>query len=88
MTALLQIAQLRGGYGRVEVLRGIDLHVDAGEVVEIEQVSEVHSTSGQYDLLVKCHLADETDPGRFVCETIQRLDGIADTYTLVGYKAF
>ena len=60
----------------------------AGEVVEIEQVSEVHSTSGQYDLLVKCHLADETDPGRFVCETIQRLDGIADTYTLVGYKAF
>ncbi len=35
MTALLQIEQLRGGYGRVEVLRGIDLHVDAGEVVAL-----------------------------------------------------
>ncbi len=35
MTHLLQIEQLRGGYGRVEVLRGIDLHVDAGEVVAL-----------------------------------------------------
>ena len=35
MTALLQIEQLRGGYGRTEVLRGIDLHVDVGEVVAL-----------------------------------------------------
>ena len=35
MNHLLQIEQLRGGYGRVEVLRGIDLHVDAGEVVAL-----------------------------------------------------
>ena len=30
---LLAIEGLRGGYGRVEVLRGVDLHVDAGEIV-------------------------------------------------------
>ena len=35
MTRLLDIEQLRGGYGRVEVLRGVDLHVDAGEVVAL-----------------------------------------------------
>jgi len=32
---LLDIRQLRGGYGRVEVLRGVDLHVNRGEIVAL-----------------------------------------------------
>jgi branched-chain amino acid transport system ATP-binding protein len=35
MTALLDIQGLRGGYGRVEVLRGVDLRVNAGEMVAL-----------------------------------------------------
>jgi branched-chain amino acid transport system ATP-binding protein len=35
VTALLSIEQLRGGYGRVEVLRGVDLQVGAGEIVAL-----------------------------------------------------
>ena len=35
MTALLEIQGLRGGYGRVEVLRGVDLRVNAGEMVAL-----------------------------------------------------
>ena len=34
-TPLLTIEGLKGGYGRVEVLRGVDLHVHAGETVAL-----------------------------------------------------
>jgi DNA-binding Lrp family transcriptional regulator len=61
----------------------------AEEAVEtIEQVSEVHSVSGQYDLLMKCFLPDEMDVGHFVVERLQKLPGIKDTFTLTAYKAF
>lgn len=32
----------------------------------IEQVAEVHSISGQYDLLAKFHIGTEDDLGHFV----------------------
>ena len=57
-------------------------------VQTIEQVSEVYSTSGQYDLLVKCYLAEGADIGHFVTEKMQTLPGVKDTFTLVAYKAF
>ena len=61
----------------------------ADEAVQaVEQVSEVHSISGQYDLLVKCYLPDSLDIGHFVTEQIQTLPGVADTFTLIAFKAF
>ena len=52
----------------------------------MEQVSEVHSTSGEHDLLIKCYLDDATDIGHFVTERIQRLPGVKDTFTLITFK--
>ncbi|MFQ5775656.1 MAG: Lrp/AsnC ligand binding domain-containing protein [Kiloniellaceae bacterium] len=61
----------------------------ADEAVQtIEQVSEVYSTSGEYDLLVKCYLPDEQDIGHFVTEGVQTLPGVKDTFTIIAFKAF
>jgi DNA-binding Lrp family transcriptional regulator len=51
-------------------------------------VSEVHSTSGQYDLMMKCFLDNGADIGHFVTETIQKLPGVKDTFTIIAFKAF
>ena len=61
----------------------------ADEAVEnVEQVSEIHSTSGQYDLLMKCYLSDDQDIGHYFNETNQTLPGVKDTFTLIAFKAF
>ena len=60
----------------------------ADQAVEVEQVSEVHSISGQYDLMLKCYLDDGQDIGQFVVDTLQVLPGVKDTFTLIGFKAF
>jgi DNA-binding Lrp family transcriptional regulator len=60
----------------------------ADEAVAIEQVSEVYSTSGQYDLLMKCYLPEKTDIGHFVTSKIQTLSDVKDTFTLITFKSF
>ena len=60
----------------------------AGEAVEIHQVSEVHSISGQWDLLIKCFLEDDDDIGHFVTETLQLVPGVKDTFTMLTFRAF
>ena len=60
----------------------------ADEAVAVEHVSEVYSTSGQYDLLMKCYLDDKIDIGHFVTSQIQTLAGVKDTFTLITFKAF
>ena len=57
-------------------------------VQAVEHVSEVYSTSGQYDLLMKCYLPDHRYIGHFVTSQIQTLSGIKDTFTLITFKAF
>jgi DNA-binding Lrp family transcriptional regulator len=57
-------------------------------ILDIEQISEVYSISGQYDLLMKCYLPEEDDIGHFVTEKVQRIAGIKDTFTLITFKAF
>ena len=54
----------------------------------VDKISEIHSTSGQFDLLIKCYLDDTDDIGHFISDKIQTLPGVKDTYTLITFKAF
>lgn len=54
----------------------------------IEELSELHSTSGQYDLLGKFYLDPGQDTGLFVTEKLQTIPGVKDTYTLITFNAF
>jgi DNA-binding Lrp family transcriptional regulator len=54
----------------------------------ITELSEMHSTSGQYDLLGKFYLDESQDTGLFVTEKVQSLPGVRDTYTLITFNAF
>jgi DNA-binding Lrp family transcriptional regulator len=54
----------------------------------IPQLSEMFSTSGQYDLLGKFYLDPDQDIGLFVTEQVQSLPGVKDTYTLITFNAF
>jgi DNA-binding Lrp family transcriptional regulator len=54
----------------------------------LEELSELYSTSGQYDLLAKFYLGPEHDTGLFVTERVQTIPGVKDTYTLITFNAF
>ena len=60
----------------------------ASRLAEAEIASEIYSVAGNYDILAKFYLDDEVDVGHFVGEKVQVIPGIADTLTLVTFKAF
>jgi DNA-binding Lrp family transcriptional regulator len=54
----------------------------------VEELSEMHSISGRYDLMGKFYLEPEQDIGLFVVEKLQTVPGVKDTYTLQTFNAF
>jgi DNA-binding Lrp family transcriptional regulator len=66
---------------------GKSYHV-ANALAEAEIASEIYSTAGDYDLLVKFYVDGGTDIGHFVTEKVQCIPGIRDTYTIITFKAF
>jgi DNA-binding Lrp family transcriptional regulator len=60
----------------------------ANAIGDAEIASEVFSTAGEYDLLVKFYLAEGEDIGHFIAQKVQTIPGIRDTFTIVTFKAF
>ncbi len=57
-------------------------------IADAEIASEIYSTAGGFDLLVKFYLPDGEDVGHFVNTRIHTIQGVRDTYTIVTYRAF
>jgi DNA-binding Lrp family transcriptional regulator len=60
----------------------------ANRIADAEIASEVYSTAGNYDLLVKFYVEAGIDIGHFVNEKVQTIPGIQDTHTIITFKAF
>ena len=60
----------------------------AAAIADAEIASEIYSTAGHYDLLVKFYVEKEADIGHFVNEKVHCFDGIQDTLTIITFKAF
>ena len=60
----------------------------ANALVDAEIASEVYSTAGDFDLLVKLYVPEGADIGHFITGSVQTVEGIRDTRTIVTFKAF
>ncbi len=60
----------------------------ANAIADAEIASEIYSTAGEFDLLVKFYVNEGTDIGHFVNEKVQTVPGIQDTRTIITFKAF
>jgi len=60
----------------------------ANQLMEIDGVSEVHSVTGPWDLLVKLYAEDYDGFGELIPGRLQRTPGVKDTETLLAFRAF
>jgi DNA-binding Lrp family transcriptional regulator len=60
----------------------------ATALADAEIASEIYSTAGDYDLLVKFYVEPDIDIGHFVNEKLHAIPGIRDTHTVITFRAF
>jgi DNA-binding Lrp family transcriptional regulator len=60
----------------------------AAIIADREIASEIHSISGEYDLLAKFYIERDRDIGRFIAENLHDIPGIERTVTTMTFKAF
>ncbi len=60
----------------------------ADQIADAEIASEIYSTAGDFDLLVKFYVEKDTDIGHFVNERVHPFKGIRDTYTIITHRVF
>jgi DNA-binding Lrp family transcriptional regulator len=60
----------------------------ANALMEIEGVSEVHSVTGAWDLLVKLYAPSYDEFGDLIPDRLQKVPGVRNTETLLAFRAF
>lgn len=60
----------------------------AEEIALREIHSELYSTSGEYDLLMKLYIPEKEDVGKFINENLLTIEGIERSMTTMTFKVF
>lgn len=60
----------------------------ATAIYDREVVSELYSTSGEFDLIAKVYIPEGTDVGHYLSEKLFGIEGIQRTLTTMTFKAF
>jgi len=60
----------------------------ADTIYEREIASEVYSTSGEFDLLLKLYVPKDADVGKYINDNILDIEGITRSFTTMTFKAF
>ena len=60
----------------------------AEEIALREIHSELYSTSGEYDLLMKLYIPNDEDVGKFINENLLTIKGIERSMTTMTFKVF
>ena len=60
----------------------------ADEIYAREIASELYSTSGDFDLMMKIYVAEGEDIGKFINDKLLDIEGIARSLTTLTFKAF
>lgn len=60
----------------------------ADAIYDREVVSELYSTSGEYDLIAKVYIPEDKDVGHYLSDTLFGIPGIVRTLTTMTFKAF
>ena len=60
----------------------------AQDLILREFHSELYSTSGEYDLLMKVYIPEDEDVGRFINSKVLGIANVERTLTTMTFKAF
>lgn len=60
----------------------------ADEIMLREIHSELYSTSGEHDLLLKLYIPEDQDVGKFINDKLLDIEGIERSLTTLTFRAF
>ncbi len=60
----------------------------AEAIIQREIHSELYSTSGDFDLLLKLYIPKDEDVGKFINDNLLDIEGIVRSLTTLTFKAF
>jgi len=78
---------MKAVFVQLQCVPGKTYHV-ADTLYEREIASELYSTSGEFDLLLKIYIAEDKDIGKFLNENVLDIPHIVRSLTTMTFTAF